>query len=258
MNFTKKVLSSAAAIGMAAVCLGNAVLPAMANDGLMLGDLNNDGVVNASDAAKVLIAAASLGAGNESGLTEAQTICGDVNEDGILNASDAAQILIYAAYIGAGGTGSLNDFLHPSEKPASAGLWSIEPMETTPGETVAIAVKVKGATKGVNSYIMKLSIDPRLVVVDAMGGDAFKSATFVANKRDGYFAGTNYTTDQDMVAEDNSTVCFVTVKVPDDAAPGDRYILQFEDLCICDYAMNTYRADTQDGYVLIHEPKQQS
>ena len=67
MNFTKKILGSAAAFSMAALCLCNAGLPLMADDGLALGDVNYDGYVNASDAAKVLIAAASIGAGEGSG-----------------------------------------------------------------------------------------------------------------------------------------------------------------------------------------------
>ncbi|MCR4647220.1 MAG: leucine-rich repeat protein [Oscillospiraceae bacterium] len=67
-----------------------------------LGDIDNDGIVNASDAAKVLIAAAAMGAGEASGLTDAQMTAADVNGDGIVNASDAAIILIYAAAVGAG------------------------------------------------------------------------------------------------------------------------------------------------------------
>ncbi|MCR4644825.1 MAG: leucine-rich repeat protein [Oscillospiraceae bacterium] len=68
----------------------------------LLGDINGDGVVNASDAAKVLIAAAVIGAGKDPGLTDAQKKAADVNGDGTTNASDAAIILQYAAYIGAG------------------------------------------------------------------------------------------------------------------------------------------------------------
>ncbi|MCR4646638.1 MAG: hypothetical protein K5695_14725 [Oscillospiraceae bacterium] len=68
----------------------------------LLGDLNGDDTVNASDAALLLIAAAEIGAGNASGLTEGQEIAADVNYDYKINASDSASILIYAADIGAG------------------------------------------------------------------------------------------------------------------------------------------------------------
>ncbi len=78
-----------------------------------LGDLDGDGIVNASDAARVLIAAAAMGAGDSSGLTDAQMTAADVNNDGTVNASDAAIILIYAAAVGAGETDAkITDFVH--------------------------------------------------------------------------------------------------------------------------------------------------
>ena len=70
----------------------------------MLGDVNEDGTVNASDAATVLIAAAKVGAGGEAGLTETQMLAANVNSDEAVNASDAAVILVYAAAVGAGNT----------------------------------------------------------------------------------------------------------------------------------------------------------
>lgn len=78
----------------------------------LLGDLNGDTIVNASDAAQILIAAAVIGAGQDSGLTEAQKNAADVNHDSSINASDAAVILIYAAAIGAGQDVKLTDFVH--------------------------------------------------------------------------------------------------------------------------------------------------
>ncbi|MCR4644158.1 MAG: endonuclease [Oscillospiraceae bacterium] len=76
-----------------------------------LGDLNEDGIVNASDAALILIAAASIGAEGSSGLNAAQEQAADVNGDGIINASDAAIVLIYAAAAGAGQHVSLSDYI---------------------------------------------------------------------------------------------------------------------------------------------------
>ncbi len=78
---------------------------------VLLGDVNLDGKVDASDAADLLIALANVGAGAESGLTDAQTAAADADGNGALNAGDAATILQYAAFIGAGGTGTLTDFL---------------------------------------------------------------------------------------------------------------------------------------------------
>ena len=79
---------------------------------VLLGDVNQDGKVDASDAADLLIALANVGAGAESGLTDAQTAAADADGNGTLNAGDAATILQYAAFIGAGGTGTLTDFLN--------------------------------------------------------------------------------------------------------------------------------------------------
>ncbi|MCR4646076.1 MAG: leucine-rich repeat protein [Oscillospiraceae bacterium] len=79
----------------------------------LLGDVNEDGIVNASDAALILIAAASIGAGEDSGLTESQMAAANVNGDSAINASDAAVVLIYAAAVGAGNTdANILDYVH--------------------------------------------------------------------------------------------------------------------------------------------------
>jgi hypothetical protein len=46
-----------------------------------------------------------------SNLSGAPTIYGDINADGIVNASDAACILQYAAAVGAGYTGTLEEYM---------------------------------------------------------------------------------------------------------------------------------------------------
>ncbi|MBR3629955.1 MAG: hypothetical protein IKN55_05725, partial [Oscillospiraceae bacterium] len=68
-----------------------------------LGDLDDNGRVNSSDAALLLIAAAQIGAGQMPELDDLHSQMADVNGDGLINASDAAMILIYAAKVGAGG-----------------------------------------------------------------------------------------------------------------------------------------------------------
>ena len=70
-----------------------------------LGDINDDGVINASDAATMLYIAALVGAGQTiDELAQAYQVrmpFADVDGDGIVNASDAALVLQYAAYCGA-------------------------------------------------------------------------------------------------------------------------------------------------------------
>ncbi len=78
---------------------------------VLLGDVNLDAKVDASDAADLLIALAEIGAGGENPLSDAQKAAADADGNGELNAGDAATILQYAAFIGAGGTGTLPDFL---------------------------------------------------------------------------------------------------------------------------------------------------
>ncbi|MBQ8926645.1 MAG: hypothetical protein IJ055_00030 [Oscillospiraceae bacterium] len=71
-------------------------------DPYTLGDVNEDGSINANDASKVLLAAARIGAKKESGLTDLQTYAADVDCNGTVNANDASRILLYAALWGAG------------------------------------------------------------------------------------------------------------------------------------------------------------
>ncbi len=50
-----------------------------ADEGI-LGDVNEDGKVDAADAAMVLVAAAKIGSGDDSGLTDTQSVASDVNK----------------------------------------------------------------------------------------------------------------------------------------------------------------------------------
>lgn len=90
-------------------------LPCAAEE-VSLGELNNDGAVNASDAAIVLIAAADYGANGTSSLSDAQSAAADLNGDKAVNASDAALILQYAAIRGGGSTLSVRLFLDGAEQ----------------------------------------------------------------------------------------------------------------------------------------------
>lgn len=92
-----------------AVCLLSLAPAAVRAEG-RLGDLNDDSLVNASDAAKLLILSAEVGAGNIPAFPE--ELRADVNGDGAKNAADAAVILQYAAYAGAGGTLAFENFVN--------------------------------------------------------------------------------------------------------------------------------------------------
>lgn len=74
------------------------------SEGILLGDADGSGKVDAADAAVVLEHAASVGAGQGDVLNEEQQKAADVDESGAVNAEDASQILMYAAAEGAGQT----------------------------------------------------------------------------------------------------------------------------------------------------------
>lgn len=92
--------------------LEDAYLPEIQEDPAILGDVNQDGVVNAGDASLILSASALTGSGAESGLTPEQEKIADINTDSQINAEDASLILEYSAVSGAGFTGTLEEYLN--------------------------------------------------------------------------------------------------------------------------------------------------
>ena len=74
----------------------------------VLGDVNSDNIINASDASEILAEYARTSSG-KTALLSVETA--DVNNDNEVNASDASSVLAYYAYISSGGSGSLENFL---------------------------------------------------------------------------------------------------------------------------------------------------
>lgn len=70
---------------------------------VMLGDVNDDSVVNSSDASIVLAEYAKISTGAASTLTQKQSIAADVNKDTLVDSSDASKILTYYSEISTGG-----------------------------------------------------------------------------------------------------------------------------------------------------------
>jgi hypothetical protein len=65
----------------------------------ILGDVNNDGHINAVDASTVLTYYALISTNKDGGFSSTQKISADVNNDGLINAVDASCILSYYAYV---------------------------------------------------------------------------------------------------------------------------------------------------------------
>ena len=64
-----------------------------------LGDVNNDGNINAVDASAVLSYYANISTNKEGSFTDSQKNAADINHDGLINAVDASCILSYYAYV---------------------------------------------------------------------------------------------------------------------------------------------------------------
>ena len=68
-----------------------------------LGDVNNDGMINAVDASSVLAYYAVISTNQKGNYSDAQKLAADVNNDGMINAVDASIILSYYAYTSTAG-----------------------------------------------------------------------------------------------------------------------------------------------------------
>lgn len=68
----------------------------------MIGDVNNDFLLNSSDASSILADYASVSSGNDSSFSHSQTVCADINRDGIVDSSDSSAILSKYAEISSG------------------------------------------------------------------------------------------------------------------------------------------------------------
>lgn len=79
--------------------------------GYMLGDVNDDGTINAVDASMVLSEYARKATGQTLTFSEIQKKAADVNDDSDVNAVDASKILSYYAYKATGGTLLFADYL---------------------------------------------------------------------------------------------------------------------------------------------------
>lgn len=107
---------SATALMLIALSGIGSVFAANAEQGnISLGDINGDGIVDATDASAILSAYANISTGKDSGLTAEQFEAADVNSDGIVDATDASNILAYYAYSSTGGTKDIESFLNPDE-----------------------------------------------------------------------------------------------------------------------------------------------
>lgn len=98
----------------------------------LIGDVNNDKVVNAADAASLLEVAAALGSADNTAAAESFFEYADADENGEINASDAALILSYAAASGGDKTYPLGFSFYYADK---NGILQTGRIDTASGET---------------------------------------------------------------------------------------------------------------------------
>ena len=70
---------------------------------ITLGDVNEDGLVDATDASAVLIEYANLSTGGNGTFSDEQKSAADVNFDNMIDATDASAILTFYSYLSTGG-----------------------------------------------------------------------------------------------------------------------------------------------------------
>ena len=77
-----------------------------------MGDLDDSGDSDASDASMILVAAARAGLkDNDYGLTPVQIARADVNHDGVVDSVDASIVLVYASAKGLDSSAKLEDYI---------------------------------------------------------------------------------------------------------------------------------------------------
>ncbi|HBB72397.1 MAG TPA: hypothetical protein DCZ71_07295 [Ruminococcus sp.] len=68
-------------------------------DDFVLGDVNEDGLIDSGDASEILADYANVSTGGQSRFSEKQKKAADVNNDGVCDSGDASAILGYYAYV---------------------------------------------------------------------------------------------------------------------------------------------------------------
>ena len=76
-----------------------------------LGDVNNNGSIDSSDATLILSNYSAIATGGDSTFSAEQTKAADINNDGKCDSIDASLILAYYAHTSTGGTGTIEEYL---------------------------------------------------------------------------------------------------------------------------------------------------
>ncbi len=126
---------------------------------IKLGDINNDGMIDAADASSVLAAYAKLSIGLASGFTPTQTVASDINKDNRTDAVDASGILSYYAYVSTLSDTplSIESFLKKRSEPitttATAPVTTVTTTTATTASTTSAASSTSAAAPTTTSTV---------------------------------------------------------------------------------------------------------
>ena len=224
----KKMIAVLSAAAMLETC---AMMPVNA----ALGDVDNSQAIDAADAAEILLAAANLGVGNE---TEITAESGDIDRDGAVTAYDASYVLQYAAGIGSGSfSGTLEEFL----KTCPAGTES-ETAVSLKADQITVTMEELEATNhqipvwislennpGVSAFEFGVNADSRVSYEVAEYRTAFRMAgspenfSYFDTTRADIYNTTWLTWASDIAAAKITNLALLLVKLPEEAAPGEKY-----------------------------------
>lgn len=102
-----------------------------------MGDIDNNGLVDAVDSTSILIEYASLSTVGETTFTDEQKKSADINMDNIIDASDASYVLSYYAYTSTGGELAMNIWYNENKNPETSTTTVTEISQTTTTTTTA-------------------------------------------------------------------------------------------------------------------------
>lgn len=183
------------------VAVGNPIT----ESSVLLGDANNDGIVNGSDAMLVLRHALQIIT-----LSDNQIAAADCNGDGNADIADALMIMRYCIGIPM-----------PSPHPGTTEPTIIvDNAAASAGDTVAVTVRIEN-NPGIAGAVLRLSYDSNLTLTGAASGEAF---SYLQYTRPGQYSNPcNFCWDSESgMATDDGTILTLTFRVSDSVSSGDK------------------------------------